>query len=297
MYLKVAACTDVGRVRKNNEDAFVVACLDEDAPATVRGARRIGVGGRGVLLAVSDGMGGAQAGEVASAIVVDTVRRALSEAPASASRRAVLTAAVESAHRAVAEAARAEKKQRGMGATLTAVFVRGESAYIAEVGDSRAYLLRGGVIKQLTKDQSLAQVLIDKGALDPARAEEMPFKNVILQAMGRGKSVKVALARLSLRARDCLLLCSDGLTRHVADDEIRDIVLPTPQLDVACKKLVDLANERGGADNVTVMLAGVGGTAEAARSGDRITRTFEVLTSFEEGEEDSPKTSSRRAPR
>jgi len=182
----------------------------------------------------------------------------------------------------VKEAALEEKKYRGMGATLTAVLVRGDSAYIAEVGDSRAYLLRGGVIKQLTKDQSLAQVLIDKGALDAARAEDSPFKNVILQAMGRSERVKVALARLSLRARDCLLLCSDGLTRHVSDDEIRDIVLPAKRLDAACKALVDLANERGGVDNITVMLAGVGGTREAVRSSDRITRTFEVLKSFEE---------------
>lgn len=183
-----------------------------------------------------------------------------------------------------------------MGATLTAVFVRGDTATIAEVGDSRAYLIRRGVIKQLTKDQSLAQVLIDKGALDPARADDMPFKNVILQAMGRGARIEVALARLSLRARDCLLLCSDGLTRHVSDDEIRDIVLPATRLDAACKALVDLANERGGADNVTVVLAGVGGALEAARSGDRITRTFEVLTSFEDGDEAEapPKPSSRR---
>ena len=297
MYLRIAASTDVGRVRKNNEDAFVAANLDDDAPATTTGARRITVGERGVLLAVSDGMGGARAGEVASAIVVDTVRRALAEAPPSASRRAVLKAAVERAHHAVEKAALEEKKHRGMGATLTAVFVRGDSAYIAEVGDSRAYLLRRGVLKQLTKDQSLAQALIDKGALDPARAEDMPFKNVILQAMGRGKGVKVALARLSLRARDCLLLCSDGLTRYVSDDEIRDIVLPTTGLDVACKALVDLANERGGADNITVMLAGVGGTLEAVRSSDRITRTFQVLASFEEEEEEAPKTSSRRGPR
>ena len=282
MYLRVAAYTDVGLVRKNNEDAFVVANLDEDRPATMSGARRINVGDRGVLLAVSDGMGGAKAGEVASAIVVDTLRRELAEAPPSASRRAVLTAAVESAHHAVEEAARADKKRSGMGATLTAVFVRGESAYIAEVGDSRAYLLRRGVMKQLTKDQSLAQVLIDKGALDPANTEDMPFKNVILQAMGRGKKLKVALARLSLRARDCLILCSDGLTRHLSDDQIREVVLPAPRLDLACRTLVDLAKEAGGADNITVILAGVGGATEPARSGDRITRTFQVLTSFEE---------------
>lgn len=233
-------------------------------------------------------MGGARAGEVASGIVVDTMRVALAEAPPAASRRAVLTAAVERAHRAVEEAARANTEHRGMGATLTAVFVRGDSAFIAEVGDSRAYLVRRGVIKQLTKDQSLAQVLIDKGALDPAQAEEVPFKNVILQAMGRNEKVQVALARLSLRARDCVLLCSDGLTRHVSDDEIRDIVLES-KLDDACKTLVNLANDRGGADNITVVLAGVGGTAEAARSGDRITRTFEILTSFD----DAPKSKRR----
>src|SRR5262249_3423401 len=137
VYLRVCARTDVGRVRENNEDAFVVADLDEsDAPPASTTLRRLTVGKRGVLLAVSDGMGGARAGEVASRIVVDSLRTALIEAAPTGSRGAILTSAVERAHRAVQEAA-LEKSRRGMGATLTAVLVRGSSAYIAEVGDSR----------------------------------------------------------------------------------------------------------------------------------------------------------------
>jgi serine/threonine protein phosphatase PrpC len=281
IHLSVSALTDAGRVRPNNEDAFVVADLTGGMLLDHQPVRRFEVGERGVLLAVSDGMGGEQAGEVASALVVETLSRAMADAPLDAPRDALMEAAVQKAHRAVWEAAHDDNRRAGMGATLTAVYVRGRHAFIAEVGDSRAYLVRAGTIMQLTHDQSLVQVLVDKGALRPEDAGRAPFKNVILQAMGHDASVKVALAKLDLRNRDCIVLCSDGLTQAVSDEEIRSVILESRRLDAACKALVDLANERGGTDNITVIAAGIGGHLPPAKTTERISRTFEILESFE----------------
>jgi serine/threonine protein phosphatase PrpC len=278
-YLSVAGLTDVGRVREKNEDTFVIA--DLTGGALFEGAEppaRFDVGERGVLLAVSDGMGGAQAGEVASALVVETLTRAFAAAPADAPRDALMNDAIQLAHRAVREVAKRESKT--MGATLTAVFVHAGRAYIAEVGDSRAYLVRGGEVRQLTRDQSMVQVLLDSGVIDADEAEHSPMRNMILQAMGNQPDVKVALSKLELRDRDGLILCSDGLTGHVSDQEIRDVVTGHRPAEAA-RKLVDLANERGGKDNITVVVAGVGGELTSVRPGERVSQTFEVITTFD----------------
>lgn len=280
IYLSVAARTDVGRVRAQNEDSFVVADLTGGALLGDEPIRRFPVAERGVLLAVSDGMGGEQAGEVASALVVETLTRAMAAEPPDTAPDALMEVAVQKAHRVVHQTARSTARA-GMGATLTALFVRGRHAFIAEVGDSRAYLIRNGVRKQLTHDQSLVQVLLDKGVIGPEEAEQSPFRSVILQAMGHQSMVKVALARLELRRRDCFLLCSDGLTRAVTDDEIRAIVLSSPRLDAACEALVHLANGRGGEDNITVVTAGVGGDLPAAPVAERVSETFTILESFD----------------
>jgi protein phosphatase len=155
-------------------------------------------------------------------------------------------------------------------------------AYFAEVGDSRAYLIRRGKIAQLTKDQSYVQLMVDGGVITEAEAEDSPFKNVILQAMGHQANVSVALGKLELRGRDCLLLCSDGLTKHIGDDEMKATVLAAPDLATACERLVDFANARGGTDNITVILAGIGGTLATAAAGETPGATFEVLKSFEQ---------------
>ena len=277
-YLSVAGHTDIGRVREKNEDAFVVADLTGGTLLDKTPHERFDVGERGVLLAVSDGMGGAQAGEVASALVVETLTLAMANAPADTPRDALMNDAVQKAHRAVWETAKRESKK--MGATLTAVFVHAGQAFIAEVGDSRAYLIRAGKMCQLTHDQSMVQMLVDSGVIEPEQAESSPIRNVILQAMGNQPNVKVALARLSLRDRDCLVLCSDGLTGMLHDDEIRDLVLASGRPEVAAKQLIDLANERGGKDNITVVIAGVGGSLTRPSADESIKDTFEVLTSF-----------------
>jgi PPM family protein phosphatase len=280
IYLRVVGRTDVGNVRTNNEDSLLVADLSGNGLAVAAGADgRFNVGDRGVLLAVSDGMGGLTAGEVASALVIEGLPHALREGRASAPTEELLDAGVRKVNAKVWDAAR--QKGIRMGATLTAVYIDGPVAWIAEVGDSRAYLIRAGAITQLTKDQSLVQRLLDAGALSPEQAAHSPHRGVVLQAMGHGPEVSVALARLELRARDCLVLCSDGLTTHVSDDDIREVVLSSADLTVACNRLVNLAKERGGLDNITVMLGGVDGPLPLPRvSRNDLGETFAVVRPF-----------------
>jgi serine/threonine protein phosphatase PrpC len=265
--LEVYGRTDVGRVRQNNEDAFVVADMTAaGAMHAMSEPLELQVGPRGVLLAVSDGMGGAQAGEVASAMALHSLRRELSSAETS-SAEAALTTSVELANRKVWDAAAASER-KGMGATLTVAFLHGARAYVAEVGDSRAYVLRGSSLIQLTRDQSCVQTLIDAGTLKREDADKFPYKNLILQAIGTKPEVVVALNRFTLRQRDKLLLCSDGLTGPVSDDEIRDALTSGSALDATCTQLIALANARGGADNVTVVLAEMGGDGLPAFTGE-----------------------------
>lgn len=280
IYLRVVGRTDVGNVRANNEDSLVVADLSGNGLAHASGADgRFNVGNRGVLLAVSDGMGGLSAGELASALVIEGLPLAIQEGRPSAPTEELLQAGVQKVNAKVWDAA--QEKGIRMGATLTAVFVDGPVAWIAEVGDSRAYLIRAGNITQLTKDQSVVQRLVDTGSLSPEEAAHSPHRGMILQAMGHAPDVSVALGRLELRARDCLVLCSDGLTTHVSDEEILRVVLSSADLMVACHRLVDLAKERGGIDNITVMLGGVDGPLPPPRvSKNDIGETFEVVRSF-----------------
>lgn len=283
MHLRVAGRTDIGRIRSKNEDAFIAADLtrgDASNLAAPRWSGRIEVGPRGALCAVSDGMGGAASGEVASALVLSSLAQALASPPEPTTSHVQLTSAVKDAHRYVW----AEACARGidMGATLTAVFVRGRAAYVAEVGDSRAYLLRNGRITQLTRDQSYVQMLLDRGAVGAQKAQDLPFRNVILQAMGYQEHLKVALGRLDLRQRDCLLLCSDGLTNEVPDRTIRDVILGSPDLVHAADRLVDLANEHGGRDNETVVLIGAAdGDLPLPSRREPVEQTYRVLETFD----------------
>ena len=280
--LAVAAKTDVGKVRTNNEDAFVVADLNRGDRSSLAGATDFDVKERGVLLAVSDGMGGEQAGEVASALVVETLRRVLAEnAPETEESKTAITRVLENAVSKANDevfAAAVDPNKRGMGATLTAVYVHGPSAYIVEIGDSRAYLLRGRRMRQMTKDQSFVQLLLDSGAISEEEAQNYPHKNIILQAFGQQKKLNVALGRLTLRRGDRLLLCSDGLSNKVNPDEMRDLICAADSLDAASGKMIDLANERGGDDNATVVLAeATGDDLEVHRDAETVTQTFEVM--------------------
>lgn len=247
--------TDVGLVRDANEDAFAMADLSK-AERWQGGAVAEWPLKDGVLLLVSDGMGGAKAGEIASALTVEAVLggmfRAVREKPADGE---TLRRVIEQASVKVHEAGK-RPDRRGMGATLTAVLLNGPMAYIAQVGDSRAYLMRGGRIGQVTHDQSYVQMLVDAGVMTPEEAEASPRKNIILQVMGQ-EAVRVALGRISLKVGDRLLLCSDGLTNVVDDATINAIARPPGGIAKAVAALVALTKEAGAPDNVTVILAEV----------------------------------------
>lgn len=254
----VFAQTDPGKVRTNNEDAFVVSDLTGSAPilATLFPVR-FEVRDRGILLAVSDGMGGPEAGEVASALVLHALQLGMSTVNAT-SAEVALRASVEGANQRVWSTAR-ETGREGMGATLTAVLLHAGSAYIAEIGDSRAYVLRGQRLVQLTRDQSYVQSLLDSGALTRQQAETFEYKNLILQAMGLKPNVFVALNRLAVHRHDRYLLCSDGLSGKIRNEELQSVLLASATLESACAKLVEMALDRGGEDNITAVLAEVEG--------------------------------------
>lgn len=273
--------TDVGRARDTNEDAFEIADVANGIAIDVgKGMRNIAVSDAGVLLALSDGMGGHQAGEVASALVLESLRTALAQDAEQSSMKDKLEAAVHRANHAVLNTARSAA-HHGMAATLIAVLVHGVHAYITEVGDSRAYLLREGRLRQITRDQSLVQLMVDSGAMTAEEARRSPNKNVILQAVGLKRELRVAIARLALRANDRFLLCSDGVTNLVSDDELRDILTDSdPRM--ACETMIALANERGGDDNETAIVADIRGEALATPDEfESVTSTYEVLQAFE----------------
>jgi serine/threonine protein phosphatase PrpC len=274
----VAGLTDVGLERSHNEDAFIIA--DLTSRSVLRGERASAphLGGR-VLLALSDGLGGHPGGELASAVVVETMTHVLLDAHEDVPREELLDHAVHLAHQSVRDAARSTGKI-GMGATLTAVLIDGMHAYVSEVGDSRAYLLRGDELMQLTHDQSMVQMLVDQGQLDEADARTFPFRNVVLQTMGQAGMLRTPLRKLQLRRGDRVLLCSDGLTELVADDEIGQIVARAASPDIACTALVDLANLRGGVDNITVVVAAVSGGLPRPSRSENVAHTLETLKSY-----------------
>ena len=224
-------------------------------------------------------MGGHAAGEVASALVLDSVRSSLAGASEAEAVEETVITAIDSANSAVRRNA-AEEGKRGMGATLTAVLVRATEAFIVEVGDSRAYLLRARTLQQLTRDQTLVQFLVESGAISTEEARTSKRKNILLQAVGHADALKVAISRLKLRRGDRFLLCSDGLSNAMNDDELRSI-LTGDDPAVACQKLVDLANERGGADNLTAIVAHVKGVGlPEPNPAESIAQTLEVLRKF-----------------
>ncbi len=259
--VEVFAKTDLGRTRDHNEDRFLVADLTRREASLLPDVRDHDVGARGSLFVVADGMGGAAAGEVASEMATETIYRQMvrawgGEREATPQRFAYrLKEALEVANGHIHAYAKAHPEVRGMGTTTTAVGVLGDHFYLTQVGDSRAYLIRNGQAVQLTRDQSLMQRLVEAGELTEEEAAKSERRNIILQALGPDARVKVDLTHQEVRRGDILVLCSDGLSGQVKREEIAEIVSRERDLPAAADKLIALANERGGPDNITVVIA------------------------------------------
>ncbi len=273
--LSVTVCgrTDRGRMREENQDSMLIARLDADEGHVVASDRDAGacdglaefeLGEDGAILLVADGMGGRAGGARASAIAISEVRSTMKPrgaAPSSPDDFADrLRVALKKANRAIFDAAAEESELSGMGTTATLAGLFRDRVYVAQVGDSRAYLGRGSEFVRLTRDQSLVQDLVDSGIMDEEDAHTIK-DNMLLQALGVGQGVRPDMTFHELRRGDVLLLCSDGLSQLVRDAEIGEIVLGASDLGAACDRLVALANERGGPDNITVVAARVDGEA------------------------------------
>lgn len=237
--IETASLTDVGRQRSNNQDHYGEAV----APG---GAR---------LLIVADGMGGHAGGATASRMAVDAVQRAVAGAPEASGE--VLRDALEHANHEVHQEALRNAQLAGMGTTGVALLFAGEGrGWVAHVGDSRAYRLRDGEIRQITDDHSLVAELQRRGVISEEEAMVHPRRNEVLRSLGVEPEVTVDVVDLEVRPGDQFLLCSDGLSGVVRDEEIADVLRREPP-EQAVRTLVDLANERGGPDNVTVQIARV----------------------------------------
>lgn len=265
VHISVFGKTDVGRTRDHNEDTFLVADLTRRVASLHPEVREHEVGPRGSLFMVADGMGGAAAGEVASRMAADLVFGHMTtvwpEDPEISENRFAyrMKEAVELANNRIHAHAKEHPEVRGMGTTATVAGVFGTKLYLAQVGDSRAYLVRNGVATQITKDQSLMQRLVEAGELTEEEAEQSERRNIILQALGPDPRVKVDLTYQELCKGDVLVLCSDGLSGQVKKEEIASVMSTGGDLVEACAKLIEFANERGGPDNITAVAARFGG--------------------------------------
>jgi protein phosphatase len=257
--LRSSARTSTGQVRENNEDNIHLWTRDDF-----------------VLAVVADGMGGAAAGEEASRIAVESIKAGLAlreqrvpdnfEHIEDATLTDKLREAIQAANTSIMQKAATTPEMRGMGTTVTLAFVRGTYAIVAHVGDSRAYLVDSDdrTITQITSDHSFVEALLAAGHITKEQADEHPMKNVLYRALGQAEDVEIDMYYKRLHIGDRLVLCSDGLTRHVKPDEIAQLALSDENPDVASQKLIDLANERGGEDNVSVIVVSVEQSAPAA---------------------------------
>lgn len=241
--------TDPGVVRAQNEDAIAV---DSDCGFAI----------------LADGMGGYSAGEVASRIAIDVGRALLergferdagaagNQQPTISVARRIVVGAIQKANTAIQEAAQAETQYHGMGTTLVIAAVHADELIVAHVGDSRGYRYREGMLKQITRDHSVLQEQIDAGLVDPALAKYSPVKNLVTRAVGVSGELNVEVHEHRLLPGDLYLFCSDGLTDMLSDDEIREILeRDSATLEMACRSLIKKANDNGGFDNISVILA------------------------------------------
>lgn len=278
LIVEAHATSHVGRVRKGNEDNYLLLDITNSQSWTSSQdngdfsviSQTFEVDDNGIVLAVADGMGGALAGEVASQMAVDIISERLStddlETTISPERNNAsliekLYGSTLYANHIIHREGRTVPEYNQMGATFTAVGITKQTVDITQVGDSRAYLIRNSSIRQLTKDQSLVQQLIDSGQIQPEEAESHAFKNVILQALGAQPEIYPVAYRLIPQKGDILLLCSDGLSNKIRNADMLKIIMENfDNLTQACVDLVNVANENGGEDNITLVLAKLDGS-------------------------------------
>ncbi len=241
--MKVGVVTDVGKVREINQDNYCM--IDEDIQ----------------LFMVADGMGGHNGGEVASSIAIHTIKEHIVkyiadelEVLETESLKGILLEAFNRANRSILERAREDISCDGMGTTATLALKAGNRLLLGHVGDSRAYLIRQGEIRQITQDHSLVAELVRRGSISEREAMKHPQKNIITRALGTDLQVKVDISEVDFVESDILILCSDGLSNFVDSYEIEQMVLQTDDPNECCEALVALANQRGGYDNITVMV-------------------------------------------
>jgi protein phosphatase len=238
--LQVGSATDVGRRRDHNEDAFVTFETDDGS----------------TVLVVADGMGGHQAGEVASAMAIETLKRELAHPTADPS--GALRTAIERANQEIWAESERDAEKAGMGSTIVAAIVVGRQAYLANAGDSPAYLVRDGQTDQITRDHGLVAEQVEAGMIREEDAEHHPYRHILTRCLGAEADVDVELyPPRELQTGDVLVLCSDGLTEHVKKREVAALVAAPDPTEVA-QGLVEVANQRGGHDNITVVVARAG---------------------------------------
>jgi PPM family protein phosphatase len=263
--------TDVGQVREHNEDNFIVADLTRKSRGLMEADRTQAVGPRGTMMGVCDGMGGAAAGEVASQLAVDIIYERMCDGEDQQKRddfaRRVVRS-IEDAGQRIYQEAKADRTRRGMGTTSTVAALIDDHLFLGQVGDSRGYVLRNGKLVQVTRDQSLVNQLIEAGQLTEEEAETFEHNNIILQALGTSDSVQVDLTFVELRRGDVLMLCSDGLSGMVRADEIREVLDTVSEPLEACKLLTEKANQAGGHDNITCIVAKFDGPGIKPRKPD-----------------------------
>ncbi|MEO8910364.1 MAG: protein phosphatase 2C domain-containing protein [Gemmatimonadaceae bacterium] len=272
MLAEIFGSSNVGLIRHDNQDSFMIANLETGDIATTSAPTLVSVHTAPFILIVADGVGGAASGALASSIATETILSELHRWWHKVPKRtpdsieAALKRGIDVANRAIYQKASSIPEHHGMGTTTTLALVLDGEAFIAQVGDSRAYLVRKGTAKQLTKDQSFVQRLIDAGRMTQKEAAQSEHRNIILQALGPEEKVVTDLYRCKLENDDCLVLCSDGLSNQVSAEEIARISRGSARPQEICGALIEEALHTGAPDNVTVVAARVRTEADQLRA-------------------------------
>ena len=247
----IGMLTDVGKVRTIDEDSILAADLSFGVNSE---------SSKFLLLAVADGMGGHAKGEEASKIALNAIARAvIPELSNDTPFTELLEKGIQNANQNILDYTAKYPESSGMGTTSVCAVVKGNEVHLANVGDSRAYVISDDEIRPVTKDHSYVQALVDEGKITQADAREHPKKNIITKAVGISPSVEADKSILTLGSDESLLLCCDGVIAHLTDEDIHKIINDSPDPQSACQKIVDTANERGGSDNISLIILSAGG--------------------------------------